>query len=99
MYPSVQLLLAPDLALHPDLGFEVVTIVLVCCWRLNFMPNSTPKENTVLHRAAISDGCKLYKELTAAGVDLFNPVSDFRLLYRGLPTLPIPNKGGGGPMW
>jgi len=65
------------------------------------MPNSTPKESTVVPPQPRYRWCRLWQG-GRGGVDLFQILmSDFPdlPLYRGLPPVPIPTKAAAGPMW
>tara|TARA_R110000787_G_scaffold97991_4_gene201893 strand:- start:3327 stop:6188 length:2862 start_codon:yes stop_codon:yes gene_type:complete len=84
---------APDLALT-QISVEVVTIVLLLL-ALNFMPNSTPKESSVLRRArdivlSVAGG------VAAAGLIYSVMMSDFPLQSIAEYHLANSYKGGGG---
>jgi len=84
---------APDLALT-QISVEVVTIVLLLL-ALNFMPNSTPKESTILHRSRdiVVSGVA---GLAAAGLIYSILMSDFPIASIADYHLANSYKGGGG---
>ena len=84
---------APDLALT-QISVEVVTIVLLLL-ALNFLPNSTPKESTILHRSRdiVVSGVA---GLAAAGLIYSILMSDFPIASIADYHLANSYKGGGG---
>lgn len=84
---------APDLALT-QISVEVVTIVLLLL-ALNFMPNSTPKESTILHRSR-DIVVSVVAGLAAAGLIYSILMSDFPIASIADYHLANSYKGGGG---